>query len=348
MNNEIKKPNSKSTINIPGVMIPSFRTFIAIENKVEKNLLFKTWGGLGDQVCAEPTLRYALKSFPNCDISLASELPSLFSHLNFKSVFNLKELQPIWDNYFIFDTIVPPNHLTWEFMSHCIVNCVDFPSLCSLRSQLPVEDREIFLRPTLPKKEIKDLFDEKTIVVHAGKHWVSKTFPKDWWDKTINHLCDIGLRVILIGKDTDDNRTTVDVDASRCFDLRNKTTLNDLTWICQHATILITNDSSPLHLAASRNPYVENSGQAWIGYIATCKHPDYITHFRRPKGNKKVLWQWREENLGLGGMWDLLDNCPNKSEEITVDKIDEETLRTWLPQPEFVMAWALDKLNPEV
>ena len=106
------------------------------------------------------------------------------------------------------------------------------------------------------------------------------TFPKAFWDKVINRLCDRGLTPILIGADADDNRSTVDVDASRCLDLRNKLSLTESVWFLQNATVLLTNDSSPLHMAAS--------GDAWIGYIATCKHPDMITHWRRGR------WQWRE------------------------------------------------------
>src|ERR1035437_3929426 len=94
--------NSKlDTIQIPARMMPGFRTNEAIQNKVERNLLFKTWGGLGDQICAEPTIRYAFKEFKDCTISLATEHPGLFDHLPFKKTFDLKDSQPIWEKYFV-------------------------------------------------------------------------------------------------------------------------------------------------------------------------------------------------------------------------------------------------------
>src|ERR1700677_3422758 len=125
---------------IPARMIPGFRTSIAIQDRVERKLLFRTWGGLGDQICAEPTLRYALKSFQNCELSLSSERPELFTHLDFHKVFDEREVKPHYENYLIFETITPPDdsNLVWQFFSHMLTNCVDFPSLCALRSQLPV------------------------------------------------------------------------------------------------------------------------------------------------------------------------------------------------------------------
>lgn len=75
--------DKQNIIRLPFALseIPGIKTSQAVERGVEKNLIFKTWGGLGDQICAEPTLRFALKTFKGCDISLASEHPELFAHL---------------------------------------------------------------------------------------------------------------------------------------------------------------------------------------------------------------------------------------------------------------------------
>src|SRR5690242_14105396 len=133
-----KKKLFTDTIFVPGGMIPSFRTTKAIEDGVERKLMFKTWGGLGDQICCEPTIRYAFDAFKTCEIYLASERPELFSHLPFKKVFDLKEGKPIWENYFVFNTITDPSHLNWEFFSHCLINCVDYPSISCFRGQIPI------------------------------------------------------------------------------------------------------------------------------------------------------------------------------------------------------------------
>ncbi len=314
------------------MMIPSFRTNMAIERGVEKKLLFKTWGGLGDQICTEPTMRFAFSAFKGCEIYLASEAPELFSHLPFKEVFNLKKVQPIWEDYLVFNTITDPSHLNWEFFSHCVINCVDYPSISCFRSQLPIKDREIKICPPEPPAEKKEFLEKLSnrIVIHPGRHWPSKTFPKDWWDRVLFELVDKGYGPVLIGADTDDNRGTVDVETAGCIDLRNKLTTIESIWYLQRCKVLLTNDSSPLHMAAS--------GDAWIGYIATCKHFDYITHYRHGQ------FQWREVNHGRGGIWENLDHCPNKKQEVKVDQVEESVLRSWLPEPAEYANWAIEKL----
>lgn len=352
--------NEQSQVVMPGMVIPSFRTSLAMQRKCEKNIMINTWGGLGDQVCAEPAIRFGLRTMgKGCEFSLASEAPGLFRHLNakFKRVFDLKQEQPIWQNYFMFRTIHDTTHLQWEFMSHMIVQAVDYVSLCMWRCMLPIAERTIILDP-MPSAEIiatlHNLKENPWVLLHPGRHWPIKTFPKDWWDHVIQHILDNDVGVAIMGANTDDNRGTVDVMLDGVVDLRNKTPLQDMMYLCQNADVLLTNDSSPLHMAAS--------GNAWIGFIATCKHPDYIMHWRTPNMALSELqdieqcpvekrntpeWAWRMKNFGKGGIWDKLDYMPNKEQEIRVDKIDEETLRSWLPDPIEFANWAIAKAVEE-
>ena len=319
---------------IPSILLPSFRTAYAIQQGVEKNILIVTWGGLGDQICAEPTLRFALETFKGCDVSLASECPDLFSHLNFKEVFDLKRCQPNWDKYFPFHTIRPPTDLAWEFYSHMITHCVDFPSLCAFRCQLPVKMREVQLHPsTRAKMEAETIlletgFSGPRIAIHAGRHWQSKTFPKEFWNRTISRLIASGITPILVGGDTDDNRGTVDIDPDQCADLRNKLSTMQSVALLQNVDVLLTNDSAPLHMAAT--------GKAWLGFVATCKHPDYIMHWRQGE------WAWRQQNFGKGGIWEILDYCPNKEGQISVEDVGDHLLK-WLPDAFEFAEWAIEK-----
>jgi len=318
---------------IPVGLIPNARTTIAVQNGVERNLLFRTWGGLGDQACAEPTLRYALKSFKGCTISLASEQPEMFAHLTFDRVYDLRWQRPVYENFLCFETITPPDdsNLVWQFFSHMLVNCVDFPSLCALRCQLPVKDREVTLSGVpLPESVLDALAIEPNyVVVHAGRHWQSKTFPVEWWNRVLMTILAHGCRPVLIGADTDDNRGTVDVSTEGCVDLRNQLSVTQTITLLSKSRVLLTNDSSPLHLAAP--------GNAWIGYVATCKHPDMITHWRKGE------WGWRMKNFGRGGIWNIIDNCPNKASEVTAERVPEIALLSWLPDPEEFAGWACDK-----
>lgn len=335
-----KKICESDMMVFPGSVIPSFRTQLAIQNKVNKNLLLHVWGGLGDQVCAEPTLRFAFKSFKDCDISLSSDFPDLFSHLPFKNTFNISKKEiPKWDDYMVFHMIMPPPHLNWEFISHSLINCVDYPAINAFRMQLPVADRELYLTGKCPEN-ISINFDD-SVFIHAGKHWQSKTFPKKWWDEVIDEILFSGLKPVLIGADSEGGkRGTVDVNPLKCCDLRNELSIQETTWLLQRAKVLLTNDSSPLHLAASTDPeQKEITGHCWIGYIATCKHPDFITHFR------KGQWQYREVNHGSGGVWDYLNYCPNQDEEVMIHKVEPTLLESWLPDPKKYAGWACEKFG---
>ena len=319
------------TVQIPALALPGFRTSYAVQQGIEKNLILKTWGGLGDQICAEPTLRFALKAFKGCDVSLASEHPELFRHLPFKNVYDLKKVQPLWENYFPFDTIRPPSDIQWQFMSHMLVNCVDYPSLCAFRMQLPVADREVLLVPSREDYnhviEIPGLALDNSIAVHAGRHWPSKTFPKEFWDEVLFTISRCGFVPVLIGANTDDNRGTVDVDTTGCLDLRNKLSIMQSVALLQAVPALLTNDSAPLHMAASADTH--------IGFVATCKHPDLITHWRGGR------WGRNMKNFGRGGIWDVLDFCPNKESEVSAEFVPEDLLKSWLPDPKTFAGWAV-------
>lgn len=329
MNNsqELPRIDPDARVAVPVTHLPIFRSTIAIQAGVQRNLLLRTWGGLGDQICAEPTLRFALKHFKECDISLASECPELFAHLEFKRVFDLRDVKPNYAKYFLFDTITPPtaSNMVWQFFSHLLTNCVDFASLCALRMQLPVSDREIKLVGDKLGDVVAQLV-QNAVLVHPGRHWASKTFPKKFWDGVLKFLIMRGITPVIIGANTDDNRGTVDVDTDGCVDLRNQLTVMQSIGACQMAKVLLTNDSAPLHMAAS--------GDAWIGYVATCKHPDYITHWR------KGQFQWREVNFGKGGCWDLDNYLPDRPGEISVEAVPEDLLMSWLPDPDEMAAWA--------
>lgn len=337
-------------VAIPVLTHPLFRTAYAIQRGVEKNLLLRTWGGIGDQICAEPTLRYALKMFKDCDISLASELPELFRHLEFKKVFDTKEVHPNYSKFFTFDTITPPDesNLVWCFMSHMMINCVDFPSQCAFRLQLPVQEKDIRISPrflkTSPHWRMVNRARQHGILIHPGKHWQSKTFPASFWNGVIREIIKAGVIPVVIGANAvsaGDNTGTVDVDATDCMDLRDLLTVEESAWLCMNAKVLLTNDSSPLHMAAA--------GRAWIGYIATCKHPDMITHWRNLYAlttyEQKNAWNWREVNFSKGGVWDVVDFCPNNKETVEAEFVDPDLLASWLPDPAEYAAWAVEKFK---
>lgn len=318
-NNIQKKPPMCA---IPAFMIPSWNVEQAFKKGTQKKFLIKTWGGLGDQVCAEPAIRFALKAFPQCEISLASEAPELFSHLNFKEVFDLRRAVPHFDNYMLFETIVPPTHLMWEFMSHMLSHCVDFPSVCMFRCQLPNSEKEIKLPDyEITSDGVKDVLrlGKKAVVVHAGRHWQSKTFPLGWWESVVAEFKKSGFEVVLVGKTVDENVGYVHVSGEGCIDLRDKLLLTDLIALLKGCEFLFSNDSSPIHIAAA--------GNAFIGFVASCKHPDFITHWRNGQFGHKM------KNFGRDGLWNHVDHSPVQNCEVKAEELPEGLIERLLPDP---------------
>lgn len=334
-----RKISKDDRVSIPVTHHPAFRTAIAQQKGVERTLLLKTWGGIGDQICAEPTMRHALTHFKDCTISLCSHLPEVFSHLNFEKVFNFNKETPNWDDYFVFETITSPDdsNMVWLFFNHMIVNCVDFPSMCAFRKQLPNSEKEINLCPELTETVKNSEAFGKEIFIHPGKHWPSKTFPRSFWNQVLKQIISQGFTPVIIGADSDDNKTTVNVDTEGCIDMRNKLSINETVYLLQRSKVLLTNDSSPMHMAASRNPNDDSTGKNWIGFVATCKHPDYIMHWRSGQ------FGYREVNFGKGGMWEVVDDLPNKKEDVLVDKVSKSLLKSWLPDPIEFANWAVEK-----
>ena len=319
---------------LPAIQIPSWRVMKAIERGNANRLLFTTWGGLGDQICAEPTLRFAIDTFKKdgCEVHLATDFPELFQHLEFDSVINLKESRPVWEDYLVMHTITTPESLTWEFASHCVTHCVDFPTLCSTRSTLPISYKNVVLKPEVDETrawELSGYLHPNFVAVHPGAHWETKTFPASWWNAVLSGLKREGFTPVIIGVPPNGDGTTVDVDTEGCVDLRGKTTIMESVWMLQAMHYLITNDSSPLHMAAS--------GDAHIAYLATAKHQDYIQHWRF--NGVKNEWGWRQKHFNKSGIWNHVNHCPNVDETVTVDKIDQETLMSWLCEPEEIVEW---------
>lgn len=346
---------------IMGMYIPSFRTKMCQQRGTLNNFLFATWGGLGDVVCAVPVIQWALENYKHVDISLASHHLSLFKHLKFKETWDLtnKKNFPTWQKYFVIKTICEEKNLVWEFMNHMLCNSVDYISLNMFRKQLPIESRVIRLQPDEPNIKltpaewesfgIDGLPRDPWCLVHPGRHWPVKTFPKDWWDSVLRGLIERGVTPVLIGADSIiptsklkdgsfETVGTVDVDASHCIDLRNRTSLNDLVYLCQKTKVLLSNDSSPIHIAAS--------GNAHIGFVATVKHADYLMHWRDVglcDSFERPVYGWRMKNFGKGGVWDIATDCPNNTVVVSVDTVEDRVLRSWLPDPEEFASWGADR-----
>lgn len=332
-----KPLQDNANMNLPARFVPSFRVVQAAERGVVNNILFRMHGGLGDIICAEPAVRYALKHFKGQKFSLATLYPGLFQHLTFDKVYDLTEATDgavKSSSFLIYENTDTSNELAAEFICHPLMHGIDYASMYMWRMILPKEDREMLLVPSQQELDLAAALIDiaNDIIIHPGKTWQSRTMPKKFWDKIIAGVVKAGKRPVIIGGSVDNGRaSTIDVDATGALDVRNKLSIMETVAVLQRAKVLLTNDSSPLHMATT--------GEAWIGFFSTVKHPDHLLTYRHN------VWAWRMQNLALGGVYETLDACPNKQHSVSVSEVDVLDLLRWLPQPEEVVAWALEKLE---
>jgi Glycosyltransferase family 9 (heptosyltransferase) len=332
--NELLDPNANFLLK--SMLIPGFYQKICEQRGTKKNILIKSWGGLGDQICGEPTIRYAIENFKDCEISLAAREPCLYQHLKFKKVYYLLNNEiPNEKDYNMYDIICSDDQLKWEFICHLFINCVDFASICAFRCQLPLSYKHIKLVPNHQQnKKIDEIIDselknKKYVVLHAGSSWQSKTFPQYFYNEVIKTLIKNNIIPVLIGAEYDIGgsvRTTINgLNTNGCVDLRGKLEIMETIALLQKCRVLLTNDSAPLHMAAS--------GNAWIGFITFVKHPDYLFHTR----NKILGWRMRSFEK------DIIWNHRYILEDIQLEKIEEDFIIKNLPSPEEFAQWAIHK-----
>ncbi|MDP1711129.1 MAG: glycosyltransferase family 9 protein [Candidatus Nanopelagicaceae bacterium] len=299
----------------------------------KRHILIEVQCGLGDQVQAEPTIRYLLKHvYPNEDVRVVTHFPILFRHLPIP-VFLHGEAKFEPDcPYWRIITLPGPDLPMWRYVSNTLCHTIDYISMAVLRRTLPDADKEIHLTVLLEdlqqvkkaagREDLKDL-----IVVHPGRNWESKTMPVEWWQAILDGLVERGMTPCVVGRECGGKVGVLDVVCNdKMVDLRNLLSLGELIALISQAKVLISNDSAPIHIAGA----FENH----IILIPTCKHPDHLLPWRR--GRK----DWRAEALYERLVIDDIPSAPTTIEGSTADKLPKPWAE-YLPEPERVVRHAV-------
>lgn len=330
---EEKELDTKGTMHFPSMTIPSFRMLRACQKGLEKNILIRTQGGLGDVICAEPAIRWGVEKFEGIEVTIETHFPELFAHLPVKAVVDAKGSELDAYQYHTFDSLYQADVINSEFVVALYTHVVDYAALCLWRSQLPVRNRNIVLRPGVAAEEVAVLTinPETDVLIHAGRTWQSRTVPPHFWNKVIAHIAASGKRPVLIGRESYGLTGNIKLDTTSALDLRDNFSLAETIAQLQRCRVLLTNDSSPIHMAAS--------GEAWVGTISTVKHPDFIHHWRHGE------FAWRMKDFAKGGLYERIYFKPHENKNVTVDTCDPEDLLTWLPDPIEFAEWGMSKVD---
>lgn len=93
------------------------------------------------------------------------------------------------------------------------------------------------------------LEDKKTVVIAPGSKWFTKQWPVEYFNQVIDELSkDENIKIVAVGgKD----EMSIPLHKEKIVDLRGATSLLDLAAVLSKGDIVITNDSSPIHIASA-------------------------------------------------------------------------------------------------
>jgi hypothetical protein len=295
--------------------------------KYRRHILVDVQGGLGDQISAQPAVRYMREHvYPEDDIVIKTHFPEIFRGID-ADIYEHGEFRRASDTpYYHVNSLPGPNTIMWMCASNLLCHIVDFCSMALLRRTLPFKDKSFKLIYT--KEEEKEMLDTignvdftDLVVIHAGRHWQSKTFPTDWWQGVIDGIAK-NHKVCLIGYNEKTRGTVPVVAGENVIDLRDQLTLGALMALLDKAHVLISNDSAPIHIAGAYDN--------WIILIPTCKHPDHVLPFRNGKQNYKTKAPYKRLTI------DDADSRPTTVHGSLGDKIQRD-YKEYLPEIEEVV-----------
>jgi lipopolysaccharide biosynthesis glycosyltransferase len=244
----------------------------------KRKIVIVASGGMGDQVDAEPAIRYIKKIYRDtAEILLTTHWPRLYEHLDFK-IYKHEEFKP--ENFLPFYqmmTFPDPKTVTYSVVSNLLCHTVDYCSIAMLQRILPQPDKVIQLKKSEEdEKELDSMLDgfdlSKAVIIHPGRHWESKTFPVEWWQEVVDKVS-LEAPVCLIGTDDHKNRGAFQLNLpENSISLIDRTNVGTLISVIARAPVLLSNDSVPVHIAGAFNN--------WIVLVPTCKHPDHVLPYR--------------------------------------------------------------------
>lgn len=254
----------------------------------QKHILISVNGGLGDQISADPAIRFMKKYvYPDAHYTILCHWPRALEQLREygMEIYEHGKWSPKNDTpYYNTISLPGPDTVNWMVVSNLMCHTVDYISMALLKRTLPFLDRTISLRYSEQEvqslKEITGLTSLRNLVVfHAGTHWEAKTIPQDWWQKLADALQSKGITVCLVGK-SDDTRGVHDLIArDGMIDLRDRLSLGELISVIGEAKVLISNDSSPIHIAGAFDNHI---------ILLPYKHPDHTLPYRKGTVNYKA------------------------------------------------------------
>jgi ADP-heptose:LPS heptosyltransferase len=224
--------------------------------------------GLGDLICATPTIRVLAKSYQQ-KITVVSKMPELFKEFVWVEA-SYKSTSIDWDyfkeNYIIhnsFYNVGQKNEKGVE-LHHNRIDIRQFHAI-NLGFMLTKDEMECFYRPTEP---LKHQVPDKYILIHPVQTWEVRTWSAINWMNLAQRLNDLGYNVISIGKDSSETgffnvqKPVFNFEIEKGLNLMNKTSISDCWHLIDNSICFVTMDSGLLHLAGTTHAPIIHLGSS--------------------------------------------------------------------------------------
>ncbi|WP_300361032.1 lipopolysaccharide heptosyltransferase II [Fusobacterium sp.] len=97
--------------------------------------------------------------------------------------------------------------------------------------------------------KMNELSEKKVVVLAPGSKWFTKQWPVEYFNKLSRKLRELSnTKIVVVGGKDEIN---LSIETENIIDMRGKTTLLELADILSRADVVVTNDSSPIHIASA-------------------------------------------------------------------------------------------------
>jgi hypothetical protein len=290
--------------------------------RFRSNVVLMVEGGLADQIAAEPAVRYARDVlYPQENLVIVTSRPEVFRHLELPTFPEVRQI-PNWDKYHL------RTMQAVERLSHHQVHGTNLASLGLLGVELPTEHKTARLQVNAAAlasatAQVAGADIGSLVLLHPGGGAPPNAFPPDVWRAYANILVSQGFQVAVIGMRNAAAGGIVEFDRSRCIDLVDKLSFEELIALISRARVLVSNDSWAVQMAGAFD--------GWIGLIATLRNPEYVLPWRR--GSQS----YRAKNLSRGELYCAYLHRPSGGANPPLNVCNPERLRECLPEPAGVL-----------
>lgn len=230
----------------PGeLQIEAFRADSSVRNvsRVEKRILIRRQGALGDVILTTPIARRLRTENPDAIINVATNSGNIYiGNKNVNNVFPGNHSVQGYDRVVDLDLGYekrPKMHSIDAFSMEAFGDC-DYDKQTTLT---PTEsDHQV----ALSKISEFGIDPANMVIAHPAVTWRNRTWPREYWEKLLKGITDAGKRVVVVGSGSDFHLSGQDI-----FDFIGKFTPHQIAALMSRASCFVGNDSGILHVAGT-------------------------------------------------------------------------------------------------